>query len=40
MRPGGFDTAAVAVADRVDPASRTVSGQRVVLAPGAAAMSA
>ena len=36
---GRFDTAAVAVADRVDPASHTVSGQRVVLAPGAAAMS-
>lgn len=34
------DTAAVAVADRVDPANRTVSGQRVVLAPGAADMSA
>ena len=33
------DTAAVAVADSVDPLSRTVSGQRVVLAPGAAAMS-
>jgi len=32
------DTAAVAVADRVDPASRTVEGQRIVLAPGAAAM--
>jgi hypothetical protein len=35
-----FDTAAVAVADRADPASHTVSGQRVVLAPGAATMSA
>lgn len=33
------DTAAVAVADRVDPASRTVEGERIVLAPGAAAMS-
>lgn len=32
------DTAAVAVADSVDPATRTVTGQRVVLAPGAAAM--
>lgn len=35
-----LDTAAVAVADTVDPASRTVSGQRVVLAPGAATMTA
>ncbi len=34
-----FDTAAVAVADRVDPVARTVTGQRVVLAPAAAAMS-
>ncbi len=33
------DTAAVAVADRVDPASRTAEGQRIVLAPGAVAMS-
>ncbi len=32
------DTAAVAVADRVDPALRAVDGQRIVLAPGAAAM--
>lgn len=40
--PGGAeraDTAAVTVADRVDPVSRTVDGQRIVLAPGAAAMS-
>jgi hypothetical protein len=34
-----YDTAAVAVADRVDPVARTISGQRVVLAPGAKAMS-
>ncbi len=33
------DIAAVAVADRVDPARRLVSGQRVVFAPRAAAMS-
>lgn len=33
------DVAAVAVADRVDPERRRVSGQRVVFAPGAAAMS-
>ncbi|MEZ0363344.1 hypothetical protein ACAG26_06515 [Mycobacterium sp. pUA109] len=33
------DVAAVAVADRVDPARRFAAGQRVVLAPGAAAMS-
>lgn len=33
------DTAAAAAADRVDPAARTVDGQRIVLAPGAAAMS-
>ena len=33
------DTAAVTVADRVDPVHRTVDGQRMVLAPGAAAMS-
>ncbi|MGV0992489.1 MAG: hypothetical protein ACOYB7_09550 [Mycobacterium sp.] len=33
------DIAAVAVADEVDPARRTASGQRIVLAPGAAAMS-
>ena len=34
------DTAAVAVADRFDTSQRTAAGQRVVLAPGAAAMSA
>ncbi|WP_428844438.1 hypothetical protein [Mycolicibacter sinensis] len=33
------DVAAVAVADRVDPERRQVSGQRIVFAPGAAAMS-
>ncbi|MGI9164037.1 MAG: hypothetical protein ACR2JI_14125 [Mycobacterium sp.] len=33
------DIAAVAVADQVDPVRRTASGQRIVLAPGAAAMS-
>ena len=33
------DIAAVAVADQVDPAGRATSGQRIVLAPGAAAMS-
>ncbi len=33
------DIAAVAVADRVDPAHRVAVGQRIVLAPGAAAMS-
>ncbi|TDH48947.1 hypothetical protein E2F47_22090 [Mycobacterium eburneum] len=33
------DVAAVAVADRVDAARRVAAGQRVVLAPGAAAMS-
>lgn len=33
------DIAAVAVADRVDLDRRTASGQRIVLAPGAAAMS-
>lgn len=33
------DIAAVAVADRVDPARREAVGQRVVFAPGAAAMS-
>jgi len=33
------DIAAVAVADRVDPARRLASGQRLVFAPGAAAMS-
>lgn len=32
------DVAAIAVADRVDPARRVVAGQRIVLAPGAAAM--
>lgn len=34
------DIAAVAVADRVDPARRSAVGQRIVFAPGAAAMSA
>lgn len=33
------DIAAVAVADGLDPAARRASGQRIVLAPGAAAMS-
>ncbi len=33
------DIAAVAVADRVDPARRTASGQRIVFAPGAVGMS-
>jgi hypothetical protein len=33
------DVAAVAVADRVDPARRVAIGQRIVFAPGAAAMS-
>lgn len=33
------DVAAIAVADHVDPARRLVAGQRIVLAPGAAAMS-
>ncbi len=33
------DVAAVAVADRVDPERRTASGQRIVFAPGADAMS-
>ncbi len=33
------DIAAVAVADGVDPVRRQASGQRIVLAPGAAAMS-
>jgi hypothetical protein len=38
--PGQWaDVAAVAVADRADPARRLATGQRVVLAPGAAAMS-
>ncbi len=31
--------AAVAVADRIDPAGRSASGQRIVFAPGAAGMS-
>jgi hypothetical protein len=35
----GPDTAAAAVADYVDPERRTVTGQRIVFAPGAAAMS-
>jgi hypothetical protein len=34
------DIAAVAVADQVDPTHRVVVGQRIVFAPGAAAMSA
>jgi hypothetical protein len=34
------DIAAVAVVDQVDPAHRLVVGQRIVFAPGAAAMSA
>ncbi len=34
------DIAAVAVADQADPAHRVVVGQRIVFAPGAAAMSA
>lgn len=33
------DIAAVAVADSVDPGQRTAAGQRIVLAPGATAMS-
>ena len=33
------DIAAVTVADRVDPVGRLVSGERIVFAPGAAAMS-
>lgn len=33
------DIAAVSVADDIDPTSRRVSGQRIVLAPGASAMS-
>jgi hypothetical protein len=33
------DIAAIAVADRVDPAHRTAGGQRIVFAPGAAGMS-
>lgn len=33
------DVAAVAVADRVDPERRLVTGQRIVFAPGAGAMS-
>ncbi len=41
LEPGGRweDIAAVAVADRVDPVARRAWGQRIVLAPGAAAMS-
>jgi hypothetical protein len=35
----GPDNAAAAVADYVDPEHRTVTGQRIVFAPGAAAMS-
>ena len=35
----GVDIAAVAVADEVDPARRLVTGQRIVLAPGASGMS-
>ncbi|OBI92874.1 hypothetical protein A9X01_08700 [Mycobacterium asiaticum] len=34
------DIAAVTVAEHVDPASRSVTGQRIVFAPGAAGMSA
>jgi hypothetical protein len=34
----GSDSAAAAVADYVDPERRTVTGQRIVFAPGAAAM--
>lgn len=34
------DIAAIAVADQVDPVRRVATGQRVVLAPGAAAMGA
>ncbi len=33
------DIAAIAVADRIDPARRTATGQRIVFAPGAAGMS-
>jgi hypothetical protein len=33
------DIAAIAVADRVDPARRSATGQRIVFAPGAAGMS-
>ncbi|BBX45180.1 hypothetical protein GCM10009641_22290 [Mycobacterium cookii] len=33
------DIAAIAVADHVDPARRTATGQRIVFAPGAAGMS-
>lgn len=33
------DIAAVTVADRIDPAHRVAAGQRIVFAPGAAAMS-
>lgn len=38
--PQWADIAAVAVADRVDPDRRITVGQRIVFAPGAAAMSA
>ncbi len=39
--PGQWaDIAAIAVADRVDPAHRAALGQRIVFAPGAAGMSA
>ncbi|HEY1839241.1 MAG TPA: hypothetical protein VGG53_03280 [Mycobacterium sp.] len=34
------DIAALAVADRVDPARRTAAGQRIIFAPGAADMNA
>ncbi|MGA8328729.1 MAG: hypothetical protein WB777_05485 [Mycobacterium sp.] len=33
------DIAAITVADRIDPARRTATGQRIVFAPGAAGMS-
>jgi hypothetical protein len=36
---GSTDIAAAATADHVDPARRTATGQRIVFAPGAAAMS-
>ena len=41
LDPGGqwADIAAVSVADEVDPAGGRATGQRIVLAPGAAAMS-
>jgi hypothetical protein len=39
MTQAGPDSAAAAVADYVDPARRTATGQRIVFAPGAASMS-